>query len=191
MRVDSFCKALLILLAASLSLAPTPSNANENKYLRGLPGLIVIVRHAEREPGDDPPLNAAGVQRAQDLAAALRDVKFSAIITTQLIRTRDTAKPVAAALGLTPEIVTITLDFDAHVKALVDAVRKHRGGAVLIVNHSETVGEIIKALGGPPLPPICGHVYDHLFVLTPIRGKLQVVNGRYGVGSPPPEPNCM
>lgn len=193
MRDYSYCKVLLILAAASISLQPTPSNA-QTPAASDLPALIVIVRHAERasEPPDNPPLTAAGTQRAKDLAAALRDTKVSAIITTHLVRIRDTAQPAATAFGLTPEILTVNLkNRDAHVKAVEGAVRKHAGGSVLVVNHSNTISAIIAALGGPRLPNICETVYDHLFVLVPAAGKIQLVNSRYGAASPSPGPDCI
>lgn len=173
---------------------PAPATGAGNS---DLPALIVLVRHAERasEPPDDPPLTAAGVQRAQDLAAALRSTKFSAIITTQFLRTRDTAQPVGAALGLTPEIVAITelssAALDAHVKAVEGAVSKHPGGAVLIVNHSNILPRIIATLGGPRLPEICDNVYDHLFMIVSTAGKGQFVTARYGAVSPPPGLGCI
>jgi phosphohistidine phosphatase SixA len=191
MRYDSYCKTLLILVAASIWLQPTLSDA-QTPAASDLPALIVLVRHADREPPDDPPLTAAGVQRARDLAAALGNTKFSAIITTQLTRTRDTAQPVATALGLTPEIVTNNpAERDAHIKALAAALRKHAGGSVLVVSHSNLTSAIIASLGGPRLPNICETVYDHLFVLVPTAGKIQMVNSRYGAASPPPGPDCM
>jgi phosphohistidine phosphatase SixA len=193
MRYDSYCKALLILVAASIWLQPTLSNA-QTPAASDLPALIVLVRHADRasEPPDNPPLTAAGIQRAKDLAAALSNTKFSAIITTQLTRTRDTAQPVAAALGLTPEVVTYNpAERDAHIKALAAALRKHAAGSVLVVSHSNLTSAIIASLGGPRLPNICETVYDHMFVLVPTAGKIQMMNSRYGAASPPPGPDCM
>src|ERR1700694_910208 len=71
--------------------------------------VLVLVRHADKaaEPADDPPLTAAGAKRAQDLAAALRTAGVTAIITTQLRRTRETAQPLATALGLVAQVVNV------------------------------------------------------------------------------------
>jgi len=190
LKHDDF-QILFVFIAVSMLLQPTSSNAQGSI---DLPALTVLVRHAERAsaPADDPPLTPAGMKRAQDLAAALRDTKFSAIVTTHLVRTRETAAPTATALGLTPEIVNVkNLNPDAHAKEIENAVRKHRGGAVLVVNHSNVLAAIIARLGGPQFPNICETVYDHLFVLIPAAGRVQLVNSRYGAASPPPEPGCM
>jgi broad specificity phosphatase PhoE len=178
-------------------LQPTVSNA-QAPAPRDLPALIVVVRHAEKatEPKDDPPLTAAGKQRAQHLAAVLRGTTLSAIITTQYLRMHDTAQPAASALQVTPEILPVTdvynsAEIAAHVKAIVAALRRHAGRAALVIAHGNMVPEIIATLSGPRLPRICDPVYDHLFVLATASEKMHFVSARYGALSPPPEPDCM
>ena len=187
------CNTLFALVFTSTLLHAVSSNA-QAPGVGELPALTVLVRHAERAsaPADDPPLTQDGTKRAQALAATLRDTKFSAIVTTHLIRTRDTAQPTATALGLALDPVDVKgMNPDAHAKAIVGVVRKHAGAAVLVVNHSNTLRHIIAALGGPQFPNICESVYDHLFALVPISGKMQLISSRYGAVSPPPEPGCM
>jgi broad specificity phosphatase PhoE len=189
--------AVIAALAASPWLQPTASYA-QAPTARDLPALIVLVRHAERasQPKDDPPLSAAGTQRAEDLKAVLSHTKLTAIITTQYLRMRDTAHPTATALGLTPEIFPVrdvynSEEIDGHVKSVVGALRRHVGASVLVVGHGNMISDIIAALGGPRLPIVCDHVFDHLFVLAPTTGRIQLVNARYGTPSPPPGPDCM
>ena len=180
---------LLLLLLATTGISvyePTPSSAQS-------PNLVVLVRHGDTSPnsGSDPDLTTSGVKRAQDLASALRGTKFSAIITTQLVRTKQTAQPVATALGLTPEIISYAApQREAHVKSVADAVRKRSGGAVLVVGHSTTIPLIIGALGGPHVPEICETVFDNLFVLAPASTNTPFVHARYGVPSPSVGPDC-
>jgi broad specificity phosphatase PhoE len=180
-------RLLLFILATTGALFdPTPSSAQS-------PALVVFVRHGDTAPnsGSDPDLTAAGSKRAQDLASALSGTKFSAIITTQLVRTKQTAQPVATALGLTPEIIPYAAaQLEAHVKSVADAVRKHSGGSVLVVGHSTSIPLIIGALGGPRLPEICATVFDNLFVLAPASTNTQFVHARYGVPSPAVGPDC-
>ena len=109
---------------------------------------------------------------------------------------RDTAHPTATALGLTPEIFPVrdvynSEEIDGHVKSVVGALRKHVGASVLVVGHGNMISDIIAALGGPRLPIVCDHVFDHLFVLAPTTGRIQLVKARYGTPSPPPGPDCM
>ena len=189
--------AVIAALAASPWLQPTASYA-QAPTARDLPALIMLVRHAERasQPKDDPPLSAAGIQRAEDLKAVLSHTKLTAIITTQYLRMRDTAHPTATALGLTPEIFLVrdvynSEEIDGHVKSVVGALRRHVGASVLVVGHGNMISDIIAALGGPRLPIVCDHVFDHLFVLAPTTGRIQLVNARYGTPSPAPGPDYV
>ncbi|MFB9267219.1 histidine phosphatase family protein [Bradyrhizobium erythrophlei] len=170
--------------------------------------VIILVRHADKaaQPADDPPLTEAGAKRAQDLAAALRTAGVASIITTQLRRTRETAQPLAKALGIAPEVINVgqralvanpTADAlfppevikerAEYIKTLELAVR-HRSGVVLVVGHDWSVPGLIASLGGPQLPNICSSVYDNLFVLTSARGNVNLVRARYG--APTPEVDC-
>ena len=183
---------LAAAVAAVLWLAqPTPS-ISQTAGSANAPALTVLVRHADRAsaPADDPPLTPAGMKRAEDLAAALHDTRFSAILATDFIRTRDTARPIASALGIVPETVPRKgQPADQHIKAIEGAVHRYAGGAVLVVNHSDTLPAIIAALGGPRIVPICDSIYDDMFVLVPTMGKMQFVHSRYGAPTPP-GPEC-
>jgi phosphohistidine phosphatase SixA len=161
------------------------------------PAMVVLVRHAEKAsyPAGNPPLTPEGTTRANALAAALADAGVTAIITTQWTRTRDTAAPLARTLNLTPQVVrTGQGDTAAHAAAVAAAVRRHPGGIVLVVGHSNTIPAIIAALGGPRLRDICDPVFDDLFTLVPVRAGAAdspgrpsgwaMLHARYGAPSP-------
>lgn len=142
---------------------------------------VILVRHAEKSstPSADPPLTEQGEARARDLLAALRNSGVSVIITTQFLRTKSTAEPVAAALGITPEVVAAS--GATHVQAVAAAIRKHAGQTVLVVGHSNTIPAIIAALGAPEPPPICDEEYDDLYVATvPPAGPARLILAKYG-----------
>ena len=192
------------LMATAFVVSPFPSAAQPANRAGGLP-VIILVRHADKaaEPADDPPLTAAGTKRAQDLAAALGNAGVTAIITTQVRRTRETAQPLAKALGLVPQVVTVgqralvpnppaqaqmppevVKARDEYVKLLKAAMRRLGGGVVLVVGHDWSVPGLIGALGGPPLPNICSSVYDNLFILTVAGGKAHLIQAHYGAATP-------
>jgi broad specificity phosphatase PhoE len=143
---------------------------------------LLVVRHADRD-GNADALNAAGVARAQELVHAAEKAGLAAIYRSDTIRARDTAEPLASALGLTP------IEYVAgDTGPLVDEIfATHRGQTVLVVGHSNTVPDIIEAAGGPALPDIDDLEFDNLFVLTVCRCRRQparVVNLQYGAVSP-------
>jgi broad specificity phosphatase PhoE len=175
---------LLTLLAGSAGGLPHPVAAQTT---------VVLVRHAEKapEPKDDPPLSAAGQARARVLADALRDAGVTAVVTTQLARTRETAAPLATARGLAPQVVGTGGAAGEHASAVAAAVRRQPPGSmVLVVGHSNTVPAIIGALGGPRLPQICDAEYANLYVMTlDARGGARLVRTKYGAADPA-SPEC-
>ena len=79
---------------------------------------LVLVRHAEPvrvEGGDrpaDPQLTARGYAQAECLAAWLAEEAVDHLVTSPLVRAVETGAPVAAALGLEPEVVAGVAEWD-------------------------------------------------------------------------------
>lgn len=150
--------------------------------------VVIVVRHADKDtiPKADPHLTAAGTARANALAAALADAGVQAIITTELLRSRETARPLAEAQRLTTTTVPHGSDIAQHAQAVAAAVRKLRGKTVLVVGHGETVGPIIQALGGPAIPEVCAYEYSNLYtlVLDENDKAVRMIHSSYGAASP-------
>ena len=147
------------------------------------PTTVIVVRHAEKaaQPADNPPLSAEGSVRADQLADALRNAGVTTIYSTPYDRTRQTAAPLARALGIT---VTETPIPNRSVTAYADDIAaraKRDGGVIVVVGHSNTGGAVIKALGGPDIGEISDDRYDDLFILTIQDGKpTRLVRAKYG-----------
>lgn len=156
------------------------------------PTVVIIARHAEKgtTPANDPPLTDAGVARAKALAVAVADAKIQAVITTQLVRTRETGRPAAEARGLAMETVAVSGAAAVHAQAVADAVRKHAGQTVLVVGHSNTVNLIVGALGGPKIPDLCDSQYSNLYTLVLDGAVARLVVGTYGAPSPEVATGC-
>lgn len=150
---------------------------------------VIVVRHAEKATDDprDPSLSPVGEARAQALAAALRDASVEAVYSTELKRTWLTADPLVKSAGLTVEKRPMTGgDIPAYARELAkEVLARHAGKAVLIVGHSNTVPEIVKALSGDPVAAIDDSEYDNLFLVTAAApGEGSVIRARYGVSTP-------
>jgi broad specificity phosphatase PhoE len=158
--------------------------------LAGQVTTVILVRHAEKAaaPAADPPLTADGEARARALWDAVKDAGVNAVITTQLLRTRATAQPTVAALGVTPEVVNA--GGTTHPQDVAAAIRKHAGQTVLVVGHSNTVPDIIAALGAKRPPAICDPEYDNLYIVTlGADGKAGVIRSKFGARAPA-DPAC-
>ena len=176
------------LVAATMTgglTAPTPLRAQvavAKDAPRAAATTVLLVRHAEKaaEPAADPPLTADGEARAQALVQVARDAGVTAIVTTQFQRTRMTAAPLAQALGITADVVTARgPDHPREVARTI--LERHAGETVLVVGHSNTIPEIVAALGAPHPGVIADATHDNLFVVTvPADGKAKLVRARYG-----------
>ena len=143
---------------------------------------IMLVRHAEKAAGKDPPLTAAGRERAEALVAAVDGAALSAIYATTYQRTQLTAEPTARALSMTPVIFPVEESAEQHASDLAaDILAKHAGGRVLVVGHSNTLPLIIEALGVESVPAIADSDYDDFFVVIKSgKGPGHLVRARYG-----------
>lgn len=167
-------------LLAVAGLNPAPAQPAEPAMTQ----TVILVRHAEKSPagGRDPTLSPAGEARAQALASTLAGAGVSAILVTPLQRTQLTAKPLAAARGLTPQVVPFPKEGGtaAHVAAVVAAVQAQPAGrTVLVVGHSNTVPAIVNALGGTALPDLSEETFNRLFVLLPGTPP-RLIEAQYG-----------
>ena len=175
-----FFLALLFVLATGAQAAAQSKST-----------VVILVRHAEKAatPADDPPLTPAGAARAIALADALKGSSVSAVITTPLARTQQTALPLATLRNLNLEVVSLG-PTNIHAQSVADAVRKHAGQTVLVVGHSNTLAAIIFALGGPPMPDLCDSQYSDMFTLVLDGPSTRMIHSTYGAPSPDPAASC-
>jgi phosphohistidine phosphatase SixA len=110
---------------------------------------VFLVRHAKAEPGYPDELRAltpAGHARAGELGAELAAERPAAVISSPLVRARQTAEPIAAAAGLElreDERLSPGADAD-DVRAIVEGL----DGTVVLVGHQPDLGEIVHELTG-------------------------------------------
>jgi len=117
---------------------------------------LYLVRHAEAAPGEPDdlrPLTAAGHEAARALGARLaaEGVLVDAVLTSPLLRARETGAELGRALGVEPEP-----DERLAPGATVDDVRDvvvGRGETVVVVGHQPDCGELVAELTGGPAPP--------------------------------------
>jgi broad specificity phosphatase PhoE len=144
---------------------------------------VILSRHAEKAatPPKDPPLTEAGKKRADLLASMLADSGVDAIYVTEFQRTQQTAAPLAERVHVKPTVISDT-------QQLIAAIHARKNGVVVVVGHSNTLPEIIAALGGPTVK-IADPEYNNLFVLTVGDAKSSLLRLHYGDSTPVPSPN--
>ncbi|HET7704662.1 MAG TPA: phosphoglycerate mutase family protein [Thermoanaerobaculia bacterium] len=162
----------MYLLALLLSLVPVPTADLTT---------VILVRHAEKvvSTSDDPALSERGLARASELARVLADVPIDVIYTTQFVRTRDTAAPLAKVRGITPVVVTAGKTYAADLARTIR--EKHAGQTVLVVGHSNSTSNLLRELGVENPPRIEETRYDDLFIYTISGNKSKLLPLRYGI----------
>jgi broad specificity phosphatase PhoE len=180
--------ACLLLLVACAGVRPAESRSAPPAPSAST--VVLLVRHAEKatEGGDDPALTPAGQQRAEALVQVAQNAGVSAIYATRFRRTRETAQPLAARLGI-PITVGEVIRGGNQAQAAEQArelLSKHRGQVVLVVGHSNTLPLLAEALTGMPIQPIPDSEYDRLMVVVvPPSGPVRLIQSRYGAPSAP------
>ena len=141
---------------------------------------IYLVRHAEKQGGNDPSLTPDGVRRAETLADLLSGVGLTQIHSTNYKRTLETAAPIATRTGI--EVVLYDpRDLDAFAEQLASTRGIH-----LVVGHSNTTPQLAAALGGTAGDEIDeASEYDRLYVLSfnasGVSSEIQRFGAKYKV----------
>jgi broad specificity phosphatase PhoE len=146
---------------------------------------ILFVRHTDTNmfvEGDNPGLNASGLNRAEALADFVQDIDVvagvDAIYASEFKRTQQTADAVARRLDLEVDIAN-PYDVEAF---MADVLSEHKGEIVLIVTHSDAIAPLIEELhGSKNVPEIAEDEYDNFYIVTiPNYGKVKTLRLHYG-----------
>jgi broad specificity phosphatase PhoE len=173
---------LAVLLSSQACAAP---HAAPVSPIAAAGTTIVLVRHAEKSTDDprDPSLSEAGQRRALSLVAVLMDARVKDIYVTQYKRTRQTAEPIAQAamISMIERPINAANSATYAQDLASEILTRSAGKSVLVVGHSNTIPDIVKALSGSAVPPIADADYDRIFIVTiPATGRPRVIQMRYG-----------
>ncbi len=165
---------LLIFLASNL---PAIAQDSDPTFF-----TIYLVRHAEKElSGDDPkdpPLTPCGEERAASLAVFLSEVRLDAVYSSDFLRTRNTAQPVAQDKELEVRIYDHK-KLEKFAEKLLE-----RGEDVLVVGHSNSTPALAGLLVGKELEPMDESIYNRIYqvVIHKEKGKLQLFHSAFDCG---------
>ena len=131
--------------------------------------IVFVVRHAEKSSDDprDPRLSRTGVERASALAAMLAHAGVTHLYSSEFRRTHETLEPLAERCGREIEVIPAGTP-DAQVTAIHELPA---GSVAVVAGHSNTVPELVRALGGevsrlvdtPHGPMLDDNSYDRMF----------------------------
>lgn len=155
---SAFAGLALLVLAACAYTVPVQDAST-----------FYVMRHLHTPEGvTDPDLTPEGQRAAQQLASWFGDRPPATIFVSSTRRAKQTAAPLAAKLGITPR------NYDPGNSALLVSEALKEPPPVLIVGHSNTVPDIVAALGGERPAPL---VHEDFGDIWTIRGR-STVRGR-------------
>jgi hypothetical protein len=192
--MNRFTRALTICLTLSgVLFTGSCGNFQLNTLTQSLAGtktIIILARHAERNPAElDPPLNAEGLLRREALKNVVTENGVTVIYIPDVLRNHQTVEPLKTAN--TAPIVVIpnidTLDTKALANRLVNEwLTNHAGGVVLWVGNTGPVTEtqkgnleeIYRRLGGTGRAP--NNYSDVYIAIVPEAGATHFIKATYG-----------
>ncbi len=122
---------------------------------------LFVVRHAKAAPGDPDelrPLTKGGREAARELGAQLAGERLDALISSPLLRARETAAAIAEATGL-----EVQIDERLAPGATPDEIRAMvtgKGDTVVTVGHEPDCSEAVFALTGREVRFPVGSVHE-------------------------------
>jgi 2,3-bisphosphoglycerate-dependent phosphoglycerate mutase len=181
-RSATIASLLVVLLAVACEREPPVDGSSQSEAGRGAAAgdeiTLYAVRHAEKmeiEGEDDPPLTPLGEARARALVGAVPVGEVAAVYSSPYVRTRETVAALAEAAGVRVE------DVGGHdIAGLVERIGQHRGRAVVVAGHRDTIPQLIAALGVSETVTIGPEDYGELFVVRVGDGGATLERRRFG-----------
>ncbi len=139
----------LLLVVAFLGTPHGSSPIQDSGIPEGTPqfrstgATVYLVRHAEKKVGQNPSLLASGKERALDLAHMFEAAGVTHVFTTDYLRTRETAAPLAKLAGLEVQLY----DGFKLPELVGDLHELAQGSVAVVVGHSNTTPQLYSMLG--------------------------------------------
>ena len=127
-----------------------------------------IIRHAEKETGNDPKLTPRGRERAIFWASYFEKEKLDTVYSTDTTRTLQTASPTADNLGLAIKLYKPDKQSSKFLK------KESEGKKVLIVGHTTNIPRLANALMGKKMfGRLSLSQFGQLYIITVLSGNAQ------------------
>lgn len=138
---------------------------------------FILLRHAEKDTSQtgstmmkaDPPLTKAGEVRAESLLEVLKQYQPDMIYSTNYIRTKATATPLANKFNKEIQIYD-----PKNLGAFSEQIMQQTGKTVVVVGHSNTTPALVNLLiKEAKYPNLDESIYNQLWIVTMKDGKTE------------------
>jgi broad specificity phosphatase PhoE len=178
-RLNSWSVGFFFINIFLLNMPVFAQNISEGQL------ILYVVRHAEKDTGNNPVLSAIGKERAGALHRVLQNSPVELILVSQFKRTGMTGD----SMRLYRNIETRSYKADATGDDLFNLIAALNGKYkhILVIGHSNTVPVIVRRAGAIDytVPALPDYAYDHLFTISFEDGKIQWKLEKFGAPSLP------
>ncbi len=120
---------------------------------------IAVDPASSRMPDEARPLTEKGIKRMNQIAGGLRalDLQLDAIVSSPLVRARETAEIVAGVLGMQHRLETSNVLATGSDPAAIERwLRQRAEGRLMLVGHNPTLSDLVSLLVvGSRMSPVC------------------------------------
>jgi phosphohistidine phosphatase SixA len=133
---------------------------------------VILLRHAEKDlsggaDAANPELSAAGKSRAEKLITVVRKYQPDAIYSTDYIRTRATARPLARSRRMMTQIYD-----PRNLKQMRDLILSGKVKRLVVVGHNNTTPALANLLiGQEKYKTLAESEYDKIWIIKIKRNK--------------------
>ncbi len=133
---------------------------------------VILLRHAEKDSSEEadtanPELSAEGKLRAERLVGIVRKYQPDAIYSTDYIRTRATARPLARIKRMMTQIYD-----PRNLKQMQDLILSGKIKRLVVVGHSNTTPALANLLiGQEKYKALAESEYDKIWIIKIKRNK--------------------
>ena len=145
-----------------------------------------VIRHTERDPGENPPINEEGMARAERLADALEEAGIDEIATTSFIRGQQSGQPLSDRTGAPITVAPFDKanstwpEFATQVAAW-QREREVAGKTYVMIGHSGGYNTtLLEALGAPPVDTMAERYQDMVILIREPDGVVRLSILQYG-----------
>lgn len=148
------------------------ASAESDVYAQYKKLTVILLRHAEKDVSEtadsmNPELSAAGKARAEKLIGVIEKYQPDAIYSTQYIRTRETARPLARKRR-----EMIQLYSERNLEQMRDLILSGKIKRLVVVGHNNTTPALVNLLlKEDKYKKLGDNEYDKIFILKIRRYK--------------------
>jgi len=154
MKKSTFILALLLFLPSAYLTAQN----NQEDF------TIYLIRHSEKDLLSDnqidPPLTKCGAKRSVFLRDFFKEITVDKIYSTNYLRTKNTAKPIALSKNLDIKYYDPS-DLKSFSELLINSKQN-----ILVVGHSNTTPVLAGLLDGEEKAPFDESIYNRIYKIS-------------------------